>query len=284
MIIVNIKGGLGNQMFQYAFGRAFSIKKSVEMKLDISGYPQQSLREYKLNKFKIDEKIATDDEIARLKYPFGIFSKAGRFFKQRILRNFHINHEPYLLRFKDNHYFDGYFQTEKYFLDIRDIILSDFTLADELCPEAKKIEHLIKEATVPVSIHVRRGDYVSNNDVARAHGGCSPSYYQKAIEEISRMYPGANFFVFSDDIDWVKQNLSFNVSAIHVSNPNIMDHEELFLMSQCKHNIVANSSFSWWGAWLNTNPKKTVIAPQKWHNNMEAYKDTVPHSWIKIQN
>jgi len=283
MIIINLKGGLGNQMFQYAFGRAFSIKNDVEVKLDISGYPRQSLRDYKLSAFNIKENIARDDEVREYKYPFGIASKGWRFFNQRILRNFKKDYEPKLLEYREHGYIDGYFQSEKYFLQIREILLREFTLLKPLSPEAYKVAEKIREATIPISLHVRRGDYASDPVLRLRLGLCPIEYYEKATEIIANGFPEATFFIFSDDIAWVKENLSLPYSVIYVSTPGIEDYEELHLMSLCKHHIIANSSFSWWGAWLDSNPNKIVIAPKKWTNAIpDDHPNIIPESWTRI--
>lgn len=283
MIIINLKGGLGNQMFQYAFGRAFSVKNDVEMKLDVSGYPRQSLRIYCLSAFNIKENIATDSEICEHKYPLGIISKGWRFFKQRILREFSKDYQPELLDYRDRYYFDGFFQSEKYFLSIREILLREFTLIKDLSPEAKAVVAMIEEASMPVSLHIRRGDYASVPTTRKIHDVCGPDYYQKAAETIANGFPEAKFFIFSDDIPWVKENISLPYPVVYVSAPNISDYEELHLMSLCTHHIIANSSFSWWGAWLDPNPDKIVIAPKKWTNIVpDDHPNIIPESWTRI--
>lgn len=283
MIIINLKGGLGNQMFQYAFGRAFSIKNDVEVKLDISGYPLQSIRSYRLSAFNIKESIARDDEVREYKYPFGIFSKGWRFFNQRILRDFKMDYEPKLLEYIEHGYIDGFFQSEKYFLKIKEILLREFTLLEPLSPEAAKSAEKIKGTSLSVSLHVRRGDYASDPVIRMRLGLCPLEYYTEASEMISSGFPEATFFIFSDDIEWTKENLHIPYPVVYVSSPEIKDYEELHLMSLCHHNIIANSSFSWWGAWLNLNPNKIVIAPKKWTNAIpDDHPNIIPESWTRI--
>jgi len=270
-------------MFQYAFGRAFGVKNDVEMKLDITGYPQQTLRSYGLSHFNIKENIATDDEVKEHKYPFGILSKGWRFFKQKILREFAKDYEPSLLEYRDHYYFDGFFQSEQYFLPIQDVIRREFTLLSPLGEEAIKVAKKIEETELPISLHIRRGDYALDEKTRKVHGVCSLEYYQKAINTLTQHFPEATFFIFSDDIEWVKENLSLSYPTIFVSKPDIMDYEELHLMSMCAHHIIANSSFSWWGAWLGNNPHKIVVAPKKWTNLVpDDHPHIIPETWTRI--
>jgi hypothetical protein len=147
---------------------------------------------------------------------------------------------------------------------------------------------IMQKADISISIHIRRGDYVQNKKTGKHHGNCSSEYYKNALDEIlSKLSKGqrenVRLFIFSDDIEWARKNLSFACPSVFVSNPATPDYEELVLMSKCSHHIIANSSFSWWGAWLDSNPQKIVIAPAKWFNTRQSlYKDIVPSSWIKI--
>lgn len=285
MIIVNLKGGLGNQMFQYALGRRLALKNNNELKLDISGYPRQNLRSYRLNNFNIAEKIATDDEVKKLKYPLGFFSKAWRRFSFKILRIHHVGWEPQALRLleqKKNLYLDGFWQSYKFFDDIVDVLKRDFTLREPMENIRPDLLNKIKESN-SVSIHIRRTDYVSTKRAQVYHGMCDLDYYQRALELIKDRVSNPAFFIFSDDIEWVKNNLPISDPALYVSQEGLEDYQELTLMSKCKHNIIANSSFSWWAAWLNSNPDKTVITPKQWFgNNSIKIDDIVLPTWTKI--
>jgi hypothetical protein len=288
MIIVKLKGGLGNQLFQYAMGRRMAHELRTELKLDTSGYegPQSgtTIRHYALSVFNIKATLATPEEIRAFKYPYGIISKGWRFFSQSVLRRFYQGYHPEILNKKDSAlYLDGYWKNEKYFLPIESIIRSDLSLKEPFSLNAEKAHVEIISHPVSVAVHFRRGDYVSNTTHLKYHGVCSPEYYAEALKRIEAQFPNAHLFIFSDDIEWVKQNIKFSLPATFVSQPEIKDYEELILMSLCTHNIIANSSFSWWSAWLNANPDKIVIAPKKWlaktHN--DYYKE-IPESWIKI--
>ncbi|MEY4440678.1 MAG: hypothetical protein RLY49_304 [Candidatus Parcubacteria bacterium] len=285
MIITKLKGGLGNQLFQYAFGRYLAEKNKDILKLDIIGLQQNSkdtLRFYLLDKFNITSEIADYNEISPIKNPFGFLSKAFRFLKTKLLRKFYIRFEKHLLKLKGNIYLDGYFQSELYFKEIEPIIKKEFTLKNPLSQLTQKIEEQIRNASASVSIHIRRGDYVTDPSAAKTHGTCNLNYYAQAISKVSSSIVNPTFFIFSDDIEWVKENLKVK-SATYVSNPNLTEYEELILMSKCKHNIIANSTFSWWAAWLNSNPSKIVIAPKQWRKDIDSDKlQILPKTWIQI--
>lgn len=288
MVIIHLKGGLGNQMFQYAFGRAYGLKHDVEVKYDVFGYGTQNLRAYSLAHFNIKENIANADEVQTIKNPYGIISKAIRFFRFKILREFNLDYSSKIFNSRrDNHYFTGFFQSEKYFFEIKNIILCEFTLIEPLKQETlevlAKIEEVVESGLVPVSLHIRRGDYVSNAKTNMVHGVCDLEYYDRAIETITNGYPEASFFVFSDDIEWARANLHSSYPMLFVSNRDIPDFEELHLMSVCKHHIIANSSFGWWGAWLDKNEDKIVIAPKRWTNEFpDNHPNIIPSSWIRL--
>ena len=160
--------------------------------------------------------------------------------------------------------------------------MQQFTLKNEIHPKTQQYKQEII-ATESVSLHVRHGDYVTNADTNSFHGVCSLDYYKNAVSKIKQEMP-LPFFIFSDDIIWAKENLDFigNMTFIEY-NGATPDHEEMYLMSLCQHNIIANSSFSWWGAWLNQNPNKIIIAPQNWFNDVSLdTKDLIPNEWIRL--
>lgn len=288
MIITKLKGGLGNQIFQYACGRALALRNNDRVKLDIIGYNSSNgidtVRKYSLFPFNIKAEIATEQEILKLKYPFGIISKGMRFFRAKILRQFETGLNKKILNYKGSIYLDGFFQTEKYFLDKEKEIRDDLKLTASTSAKFQENFNLIKNTPISVSLHVRRGDYVSDKVTNLHHGTCNAEYYAKALEYItSKIGNEIKVFVFSDDINWVKENMPLAYPAEYVSAPEIPDYEELILMSKCNHNIIANSSFSWWGAWLNENRDKIVVAPSKWvQKNPENFKDVVPNTWYRI--
>jgi hypothetical protein len=178
-------------------------------------------------------------------------------------------------------YLDGYWQSYKYFDDIREVLLNEFTLVNEMNLENKLICKKITELN-SISIHIRRGDYVKEKKNMTIYNVFGLEYYHQAIEFISKKISNPYFFVFSDDLDWAKKNLQLtNVTYVDVNltqNPE----NDLILMSKCKHNIIANSTFSWWGAWLNQNSEKIIIAPRKWMSTVESLDDLYPDDWIRL--
>ncbi|MFA5023120.1 MAG: alpha-1,2-fucosyltransferase [Candidatus Paceibacterota bacterium] len=287
MIIVNLKGGLGNQMFQYALGRRLALVEKQEVKFDTTGYNQNHYRSYGLGIFKVKENFATATEIANLKYPWGLISKIWRLFKAKILRQNYIGWVPSVFRAisSKNYYLDGYWQSYKYFEKIRETLLEEFSLKTELGQTHPELLAKISEVN-SVSLSVRRTDYLWPVNL-KSIGVCSVNYYKKAIELIESKVADPVFFVFGDDLDWAKANILtkhqvFYISELNTNNPT-KDYQELVLVSHCKHNIIANSSFSWWPAWLNQNPDKIVIAPDTWLSDGSIkINDIVPSSWIKL--
>lgn len=176
---------------------------------------------------------------------------------------------------------DEYYQNEKYFIDIADEIKKEFVLKNDFSAKAKEYLQRIENSN-SVSLHIRRGDYVANKKINAYHGVCGLDYYNEAMKIIKEKINNPIFFVFSDDIHWAEENLK-GTEFVFVSCPEIEDVEELILMSKCKHNIIANSSFSWWGAWLNKNPEKIVIAPKRWFNDKKAEQINIaPANWLRI--
>lgn len=290
MIISKIFGGLGNQMFQYSFGKYLSIKNNDVLFFDTSFYKtRDKKRRFSLNVFYIDHnKIATRKEILVI---LGIYN--NRIIK-KIAKMINVKNK-YLLEEKSfefndkfkkckekNVYLDGYFQSEKYFKEIDKIIKDDFHLKDGLLGEQAKMikKNILKKESV--SIHIRRGDYISNPVINKYHGVLTLEYYQKAINIIKSKTNNPVFYVFSDDTEWCKNNLN-NLSNDLIFIEKQKDYEDLELMKNCTHNIIANSSFSWWGAWLNENPNKIVIAPKNWFSDKTINtNDLIPETWIKI--
>lgn len=286
MVIVKIIGGLGNQMFQYAYAKALQ-QKGHEVKIDISAFETYKLHGgYQLDKYNIDLDSSKKDENDKF-YKNTIFYKVlrrfGIDFSRRIKENSLLFNSE-LLKIEDNSYLDGYFQCEKYFKDIREIILKQFTINQDISNYTKEIKNKIQNSQNSCSLHIRRGDFANSTNI-NIHGACDIEYYKKAIQYLEEKVENINYFIFSDDIEWVKENLAIQ-NAIYIdSKEKRIPHEDIYLMSLCKNNIIANSSFSWWGAWLNQNEKKMVIAPKRWFadDKLESQsKDIVCESWIRI--
>ena len=285
MIIVKITGGLGNQLFQYAIGRALSIKLNCELVLDVSFYPLQSLRKYELEKFHIKARLASKAEInsagggdhfiARFIRKLGV---APFFYPDYIKEIESIRYVKAIDSCKTGSYLDGYWQNPAYFKSFKEELCDDLSPIEPISLSAEKRLEKIKD-TDSVSLHVRRGDYVQNVHTNGVHGVCSLDYYRNAIRLIQQEIPDPIFYIFSDDIDWCKSNLSFVENAIFIDDTE-SEIDDLILMQHCKANIIANSTFSWWGAWLNPI-QCWQVAPENWfssqsRNSIEVY----PESWL----
>lgn len=282
MIIVKIKAGLGNQMFQYALGRRLSLDWHDELKLDLSWFENikknETARELDINKLNTTISKASEEEI--LKAQPNIFKKIFVKINSRLNKSYFYTFFPNVLKKKKVVYLDGYFQSYKYFDSIRETLLKDFTLKDGFSAEAVLIKNQIEQAGQSVAMHIRRGDYV----VAYKdwHGSLDTRYYEAGLADIKKKHPNVTLFIFSDDIEWAKQNLRFENPIVFVSRPGLQAIEELQLMSLCTHQVIANSSFSWWGAWLNKNPEKIVVAPKQWLAAADINtKDLLPLDWVR---
>lgn len=289
MIIVRLEGGLGNQMFQYAVGRRLSIHYNVPLALDISAYTTSreaylTPRNYELGIFNLPvTQIKTHEQLHKYYlYPRTFWERmVGKV--NRLIDHFNVVYESNtkysnnLLHAGSNCYLIGYWQNEKYFSEIRSILLQDFSFPYTSQPE---LTDILKEiwTTNSISVHVRRGDYVSNPIFANRYYACEQSYYQEAISLITQKTSESRFFIFSDEPEWIRHHFNFisDYKIVHFEDPGL----DMYLMSQCKHNIIANSSYSWWAAWLNQNKAKQVIAPRFWFKD----KDNNPASkeWILI--
>jgi hypothetical protein len=260
MIISKIQGGLGNQMFQYSYGRFLSMKYKTNLFLDREFYKFNQanvIRFFLLDKFT-NLKIE-DLEKKYLNYPIYPIVDNFAFREFEILPN-------------RNYYLDGYWQSEKYFIDIQDQIRYDFSPSSTLLNKLLKTTYIDSNC---VSVHIRRTDYIASNGY---HPVQPVEYYRNALDVIGDY---DHIFVFSDDIKWCRENLKFNNMTFVEGHSEI---EDLYLMSLCKNNIIANSSFSWWGAWLNNNPFKKVIAPVNWFGTQTNLTDSdiIPNTWTKI--
>jgi hypothetical protein len=270
LIITKLIGGLGNQMFQYAIARRLTYLYNQILKLDITGFQEYKLREYCLNHLNIAESIATDEEINYL--------RNIRYIKEKY---YHLN--PEVLELSGDVYLEGNWQSEKYFKDIGEILQYEFSVKQQLTGENLELANRINSCDA-VSVHFRRGDYVTNPVTYQYHGLCQMEYYHQAMRQIVNQLPNAHFFIFSDEPCWVKQHLRFDLPFTVVDiNDNEDSCEDLRLISFCKYHIIANSTFSWWGAWLSQSSGKIVYAPQRWFNNPGLNTcDLIPEGWRLI--
>ncbi len=300
MILLYLKGGIGNQLFEYAAGRSLSLHLNTNFKIDKSYYDQKHYeREGKLNDFyhipsfrdiltafNITAPDASDREINQFHQHF-VSKVADRLKPNHLRKKYiqpHIGFDPNFFRIKGDTLIKGFFQSEKYFLAYADEVRKELSFKEDIRLRNRTISEKIN-ACNSISVHIRRGDYVHHAVASAVLGALGEKYYGDAkIFLENKLQKSLTYFVFSDDLDWVRTNLTMyeNVHFID-KNDAMSDVDELYLMSQCKHNIIANSSFSWWGAWLNDNPDKIVIAPKKWFNNApKGTQDIVPEAWLRI--
>jgi hypothetical protein len=295
MIIALLKGGLGNQMFQYAFGRFLSLKNKTPLKLDLSFLKDRShkdnftYRDFELDRFNIEVSIASENEIRKFekaKQKKKLSHMAFYFpvpFINAYLREPHFHFFQQALNAPENSYIDGYWQSEKYFYKIRERLINEFTPLKPLSAQSENLKNEII-SNQSVSIHVRRTDYVTDRIISSYHSACSEKYYYDAIKIIEQKISNPKFYIFSDELEWFQNNVKINFPVEYVkNNTGLSSYQDQHLMSLCKHNIIANSSFSWWAAWLNANSGKTIIAPENWFvDKSRITSDLLPESWIKI--
>lgn len=305
MIICRLQGGLGNQMLQYACARSLSLLTKQPLRLDLSflndrSIPEITFRSYELGCFRLNASFAGKFDICRIIPPYHHTGNSFWRRKERSLYRFwqRISKKKIILEnsayvYEENvfseldktgYFMQGYFFSYRYFEQFRDIIISDFQ-PRSLSEPATEYLSMIKNANKSCSLHVRRGDYVTNKSANHFHGLCPIDFYKKAVELICQKEPETTFFCFSDDIEWCKQHLNeLNVPIIFVEQKAGMHNfEDLILMSQCTHNIIANSTFSWWGGWLNQTPQKCVIAPRALATDPTvSVKDVYPPEWITL--
>lgn len=280
MIIIRFKGGMGNQLFQYALYKRFE-SFNAEVKADISDYLEnRDGRKFVLQDIGLKLEYAADEEIEKYRGKFNdIFQMAARKYglKKKYYREKENLINKKIFDFNDM-YLDGYWQNEYYFKETKNEIIKNISSALEtkLCNN-RMAEQLQRENSV--SIHVRRGDYIKNDSIYTELS--KSDYYERAISYVENRIGDASFYIFSDDIAWAKKYFNNDKYIYMESDKGASDYEDMILMSKCRHNIIANSSFSWWAAQLNTNGDKLVIAPQNWYKDRNALTP-VCDSWMHI--
>jgi hypothetical protein len=294
VILVKLRGGLSNQMFQYAAARRLAALHSTSVRIDTSWYDGIPVgatpRTYELHHLQITgtrasrwETIGTDGvrNTPRTEIPVALYRKLRPRYRFVAERQFHF--DPDVLALPDNVCLFGYWMSEKYFSDAAEIIRREFHFRNPPSPENEKWAARMRE-TDSVAIHVRRGDYAQDPAVAASHGQADVAYYRRAGDLVRDRVPHPQFFVFSDDPDWARDNLLLGDDVEYLShNRGAASHEDLRLMSVADHNIIANSSFSWWAAWLNANPSKLVVAPAQWMKDPSFdTRDVLPTGWTAL--
>lgn len=279
MITARLHGRLGNQMFQYAAARGLAARRESQVALDTAGVLARGegvlTRVFDLPLTDANP-LPPDRRQSLLRY--GLWRLSGS--APRFRREQGLGYNPQIETWSDGCYLHGYWQSERYFAHIADEIRGDFTFPDFSNTQNAEMAARIGEAQA-ISLHVRRGDYLTLG----AHVLCDQAYYEAAL---ARVIEGTNgdptVFVFSDDPDWAKSNLPLPTAKVVVDfNGPDTDFEDMRLMSLCRHNIIGNSSFSWWAAWLNTNPDKRVAGPARWFGDPKLLNpDILPPDWISV--
>jgi hypothetical protein len=292
MIIVRLFGGLGNQMFQYATGRALSISHGVPLFLDAGSFKEHGQHQgFELNRlFHAQSEVASNDMVrefigwrgSKFIRRFMSSSLLRNMFRGRIVVEPYFHYWPGIQQVSPPCYLSGYWQSAHYFNPIESVLRDDFHFQQPLAGRNLELSKRIATQHA-VSLHVRRGDYFSNPKAFATHGVCSVSYYQSAVDYVAHRIKEPHFYVFSDDPEWVRSNMRMDHPHTFVDHNRGADsYNDMRLMSICRHHIVANSSFSWWGAWLNTNSKKIVVTPKKWFVNNTNTKDLIPEHWVSL--
>ena len=285
-VIIRLVGGLGNQLFQYTTARAVAFRNGSDLLLDIREFSNDNGKwRYSLHHFNINARIAKISELppprtARFRYNlWRLFGNNPKFVRERGL-----GFNSKLMTIGTECYLHGYFQSETYFTNIADLVRNELRIiTPPNAANTKLLSTLSNETTV--SLHIRRGDYLSTNGTG-TFATCGLDYYTTAISYLARQIGSIVIYVFSDDPDWARDNLLSDYPIIILDqNSGNLDYEDLRLMSACQHNIISNSTFSWWGAWLNPNPGKIVIAPYNWFaSGHPVNPDIIPSNWVIIAN
>lgn len=280
-------GGLGNQMFQYAAGRFLAWKQDVPLFVDSGFLEADPAGKYTKRKLELDQlhvKLIIADKRILKTFRQGRFRSLLRSFshggKTTILSDTHRFNEAFL-QTGNSAYLNGFWQSELYFIPIRSLLLEEFTPNFEFSADETKLRERIQSSSNSVAIHVRRGDYVNHAEASQFHGVCDMNYYDAAILYVKSRVELPEFFIFSDDIGWCRSNFGSLANCIFVETKSAHAATDLFLMAECNHNIIANSSYSWWSAWLNKNEKKMVIAPKSWFREPNFNPDIYCSNWIR---
>jgi hypothetical protein len=288
MIIVRLKGGLGNQLFQYAAARALALQHGCTLMLDHSDFfvneANKTPRRFALHDFHLGRGVIGKRPQGRTTTKMtSLFCKALQRAGAILFCEPNLDFQPQLAGLRDNVIMDGYFQSHHYFCGIRNVLLQEFICKASL-PDSNRRFLAAIESGNSVSLHVRRGDYVKNAATAGFHGVSPLEYYRRAVALLQQQHEHLNFFIFSDDLPWCRSEFSFLEQKEFVDcNSTETAHFDLFLMSRCRYHIIANSSFSWWGAWISDFRKGSVIYPQQWFLGEKVnIESRFPAEWVGV--
>ena len=282
-VTVRLNGGLGNQMFQYAAARAIALRNAASVELDMSWFGADPSRAYALGPFSIaaKPKIHFLDRVTKPRFLAKWLGK--RTTRLPVFEEAHFHYDEEILRIESPVLLKGFFQSERYFASVSQIIAEDFKI--QTPPSAKALNILRQiEKTDAICVHFRRGDYIQKPKINASHGTASMEYYTSALEWIQLGLAHPHLFVFSDDPDWVRENFKPAIPMTLVDIHSASEaHEDLRLMAACQHFVIANSTFSWWAAWLGSDKAKRVAAPKRWfQSNKHDTRDLLPDSWKKF--
>ncbi|WP_417423415.1 alpha-1,2-fucosyltransferase [Hoeflea sp.] len=284
-VISRLHGGLGNQLFQYAAGRAVALRTGSELLLDTRQYTAKNPFQYDLGHFSIQARVATGDELPPAKarpLAYVWWRKFGR--SPRFIREQGLAYNERIGTIAGECYLHGYFQSQRYFDDIVPTLWNDLSFREAISGDNASMAERI-QGRPSVSVHIRRGDYITSAKAQAVHGSTDLAYYERALAEVrSRSGKDPVVYLFSNDPDWVRDNIKLDAELVPVTNNDGRTaHEDLRLMSLCDHNIIANSTFSWWGAWLNPSHEKIVIAPSQWFADPKlSNPDITPSGWLRL--
>ena len=295
MIITRIYQGLGNQLFQYAFGRSLALKNKTNLKVDSSFYENSEItqngytykRDFEISRYNVQLTEATKDEIAvytdkkRPSLLQRIWWRLNPTLRPKVVREDLSTFDPKMIGLKGNFYLNGYFTSEEFFKDYAPIIRKEFTLSNEMSQTNVQWSEKMKQCN-SVCISLRLTDFLHNP----LHNVCSLEYYHNGLKEVERLSgEEITVFIWSDDNDWTKENFKPPYKCHYMTHNHPDFHEDLRLMTHCKHHVIPNSTFSWWGAWLAEHENQIVIAPKRWLNSEEIeYGHVIPDRWHKIEN
>jgi len=273
-VVCRLQGGLGNQLFQFAASYSLAVRLNAEIIFDTSGYPDQVFgRELELTKFALGHQENVKFEVLKKQY------QDHRSVTEDHVRRF----DPSMWKsLSESTLLHGYFQSEKYFENLHSKI-TDLIRLTHSCDRLQAAFEQILSVENPVALHVRRGDYVTNPVVARKRSVCDLGYYKRAVDRLNSVVPNATVFAFSDDRIWVEKQLSKDLNIVLLDEFSTV--ADLMLMASCKHFIIANSTYSWWGAWLGEKKDSVIVAPSRWFSEPSLERnaiDVVPTRWIRL--
>lgn len=288
-VIVRLVGGLGNQMFQYAMGLAVATKVNGRLLLDVDFVGNGvARREFELTRAFVGPfQLATPEEQRAVLGWRAYFRRAmGRptatlLGCKRVAVERGLEFVPTFAGLSAPVYLVGYWQSESYFLDVAQQLRERLSFVPPDAANAAMLREI--SSCESVAVHIRRGDYAEVSSITACHGLCPPSYYERAASQLLERQPNLRFFLFSDDLEWTRDNIRLPAECVYVEvNRGGSAFNDMRLMSACRHQVIANSTFSWWAAWLNTNQKKHVIAPERWFASGSPATSICPQEWVRL--